>query len=151
MRRKDKEIADRATIDSIIRESLVCRLAMADNEKPYIVPLCFGYKNNALYFHTAREGKKIDILKKNRAVCFEFDVCSGTKKGESACEWGMNYKSVVGFGEATLIEDPDSKRRALDIIMHQYGDGHYEYPENILKKTLVIRVDIKHLTGKQSS
>ncbi|MBC8392589.1 MAG: pyridoxamine 5'-phosphate oxidase family protein [Deltaproteobacteria bacterium] len=151
MRRKDKEIADRAEMESIIRESTICRLALADNEQPYIVPLSFGYKDNALYFHSAAEGKKIDILRKNKNVCFEFDVGSEIKTGKTACEWGMKYRSVIGFGNASFLEDPDSKQAALDIIMHQYSDETFAYSEKILKKTLVIKVEITHMTGKQSS
>jgi len=151
MRRKDKEIADRAEMESIIRESTICRLALADNEQPYIVPLSFGYKDNALYFHSAAEGKKIDILRKNKNVCFEFDVGSEIKTGKTACEWGMKYRSVIGFGNASFLEDPDSKQAALDIIMQQYSDGSFAYSEKILKKTLVIKVEITHMTGKQSS
>ena len=151
MRRKDKEIAERAEMESIIRESTICRLALADNEQPYIVPLSFGYKDNALYFHSAAEGKKIDILRKNKNVCFEFDVGSEIKTGKTACEWGMKYRSVIGFGNASFLEDPDSKQAALDIIMQQYSDGSFAYSEKILKKTLVIKVEITHMTGKQSS
>ena len=151
MRRKDKEIADRAEMESIIRESTICRLALADNEQPYIVPLSFGYKDNALYFHSAAEEKKIDILRKNKNVCFEFDVGSEIKTGKTACEWGMKYRSVIGFGNASFLEDPDSKQAALDIIMQQYSDGSFAYSEKILKKTLVIKVEITHMTGKQSS
>ena len=151
MLRKDKEISDRAEMESIIRESIVCRLALADNGQPYIVPLCFGYKDNTLYFHSAGEGKKIDILRKNKTVCFEFDVGMEIKTGKTACEWGMKYKSVVGFGIASFLEDPDSKQAAFDIIMQQYSDEPFAYPENILKKTLVIKVDITQMTGKQSS
>jgi len=151
MRRKDKEIAERAEMESIIRESTICRLALADNEQPYIVPLCFGYKDNSLYFHSAAEGKKIDILRKNKNVCFEFDVGSEIKTGKTACEWGMKYRSVIGFGNASFLEDPDSKQAALDIIMQQYSDRSFAYSEKILKKTLVIKVEITHMTGKQSS
>lgn len=151
MRRKDKEIADRAEMESIIRESTICRLALADNEQPYIVPLSFGYKDNSLYFHSAAEGKKIDILRKNQNVCFEFDAGSEIKTGKAACEWGMKYRSVIGFGNASFLEDPDSKQAALDIIMQQYSDKSFAYSEKILKKTLVIKVEITHMTGKLSS
>jgi nitroimidazol reductase NimA-like FMN-containing flavoprotein (pyridoxamine 5'-phosphate oxidase superfamily) len=73
LRRADKEITDRDEIESIIRKSLVCRLGLTDNARLYIVPLCFGYTDNRLYFHSATEGRKIEILKRNNEVCFEFD------------------------------------------------------------------------------
>jgi nitroimidazol reductase NimA-like FMN-containing flavoprotein (pyridoxamine 5'-phosphate oxidase superfamily) len=150
MRRADKEITSKAAIEGIISRSLVCRLALADENQPYIVPLCFGYKDNSLYFHSAEQGKKIDIIKKNNRVCFEFDVDSEVIKADKACEWGMQYKSVVGFGQASFLEDSESKRRALDIIMKQYSGESSAYPEAKLKHTVIIKVDIQHMTGKQA-
>ena len=150
MRRADKEITSKAAIEGIISRSLVCRLALADENRPYIVPLCFGYKDNSLYFHSAVQGKKIDIIKKNNRVCFEFDVDSEVIKADKACEWGMQYKSVVGFGQASFLEDSESKRRALDIIMKQYSGESYTYQETKLKHTVIIKVDIEQMTGKQA-
>jgi nitroimidazol reductase NimA-like FMN-containing flavoprotein (pyridoxamine 5'-phosphate oxidase superfamily) len=150
MRRKEKEIADKSEIESIIRKSLVCRLGLADNGAPYIVPLCFGYKDNSLYFHSAREGRKIKILKRNNEVCFEFDGNLEVKAGKTACDWGMNYRSVIGYGRASFVEDPEEKRMALDVIMAQYTDGAFEYSEKALGNALVIKVAIESMTGKQS-
>ena len=150
MRRADKEITSKAAIEGIISRSLVCRLALADENQPYIVPLCFGYKDNSLYFHSAVQGKKIDIIKKNNRVCFEFDIDSEVIKADKACEWSMQYKSVVGFGQASFLEDSESKRRALDIIMKQYSGESSTYPETKLKHTVIIKVDIEQMTGKQA-
>lgn len=138
-------------IEAIIKQSLVCRLAMSDGDQPYVVPLCFGYADNALYFHSAGAGKKIDILKKNNRVCFEFDVAPMlVKKGTDGCDWGMKFQSVIGVGRADFIEDEASKRKALDIIMNQYGDGHFQYADAKVKLTVVIKVDIEEMTGKGS-
>ena len=113
MRRSEKEITDKAQIDSIIRRSKVCRLGLSDDGQPYIVPLCFGYDGKALYFHCAKEGRKIDILRKNSAVCFEFDIVEGMVEADRACDWGIRYQSVIGFGEARIIEDVNDKQKAL--------------------------------------
>jgi nitroimidazol reductase NimA-like FMN-containing flavoprotein (pyridoxamine 5'-phosphate oxidase superfamily) len=151
MRRKEKEITDRSMIDAVIRQSLVCRLAMSDGDDPYVVPLCFGYADNALYFHSAGAGKKIDILKKNNRVCFEFDIDPMlVKKGQGGCDWGMKFQSVIGTGRAEFVEDEVSKRKALDIIMNQYDDGHFQYADDKVKRTVIIRVDIQEMTGKGS-
>jgi len=150
MRRKEKEITDRAEIEAIIAKAQVCRLAMTDEDRPYIVPLCFGYENNTLYFHSASTGKKLEILKKNRRVCFEFDVDCEVRKDRQACKWSMRYRSVIGYGMASFVESAAAKRQALDIIMHQYGSNENEYPEATVAKIVVIRVDIDSLTGKFS-
>jgi nitroimidazol reductase NimA-like FMN-containing flavoprotein (pyridoxamine 5'-phosphate oxidase superfamily) len=150
LRKKEKEITETDEIESIIRKSLVCRLALADDGLPYIVPLCFGYRNNALYFHTAKKGRKIEILKRNNQVCFEFDIHPELKPGERACAWGMKYRSVIGYGTALLLEDPEQKRAALDIIMAHYADGPFEYSEKAFGEALVIKVEVENMTGKKS-
>jgi nitroimidazol reductase NimA-like FMN-containing flavoprotein (pyridoxamine 5'-phosphate oxidase superfamily) len=151
LRRKEKEITDIKEIESIIQKSQVCRLALADEGLPYIVPLCFGYKNKMLYFHSAKEGQKIDILRRNRQVCFEFDIDARVRSGKTACAWGMGYKSVIGYGTASLVEDPEEKQKALDIIMRQYSEGEFEYSAKNLAEMLVIKVVISAMTGKKSN
>jgi nitroimidazol reductase NimA-like FMN-containing flavoprotein (pyridoxamine 5'-phosphate oxidase superfamily) len=151
VRRKEKEIVEKAELEAVIKEALVCRIAMVQGTSPYVVPLCFGYEDNTLYFHSAKEGKKIEILRENNSVCFEMDT--GTEliqKGDDACHWGMKFKSIIGFGKASILEDNASKRRALDTIMRQYAEGSFEYKEAALDKTEVIKVDIEQMTGKQS-
>ena len=150
MRRSEKEITDRKAIEDIILRSKVCKLAMCEENRPYIVPLCFGFKNNTLYFHSAPKGKKIEILKKNPDVCFEFEIFTQIIKSAKACKWGMRYKSVIGFGKAGFITDDDLKRQAFDIIMNQYADGSFIYDDALLKSVVVINVGIQSMTGKQS-
>ena len=149
MRRKDQEINDIGAIEDIIRKGQVCRLALSENGQPYIVPLCFGYEDNNLYFHSAREGKKLDILRKNNNVCFEIDIDRELVKGKKACDCSMKYQSVIGFGKAELIEDIESKRRAFNIIMQNYLEGSFEYPDESIQKTVIIKVEIESMTGKK--
>ena len=150
MRRNDKQINDISVIEDILNRATVCRLAMCENNQPYVIPLCFGYEDNALYLHCSREGKKLDILKKNNNVCFEIDIEHEIIKAGQACDWGMKYKSVIGFGKAVFIEDIESKLKALDVIMQQYSEGSFEYPENAIKNIVLIKVEIESMTGKQS-
>jgi uncharacterized protein len=150
MRRKDKEIDDPAVIESILRRSVVCRLAMADGNQPYVVPLSFGFRDRALYFHSARQGRKVDILKRNPRVCFEFDIDASVKKSGAPCQWGMKFRSVIGTGTARFVEDPAEKRYGLGAILAQYSSESFEYPDSEIKKIVIIRVDIEEMSGKQS-
>jgi nitroimidazol reductase NimA-like FMN-containing flavoprotein (pyridoxamine 5'-phosphate oxidase superfamily) len=150
MRRSEREIADRSAIEEIISRSKVCKLAMCDGRIPYIVPMCFGFKDNTLFFHSAPKGKKIDILKKNPNVCFEFEILTQVIQSAKACKWGMKYRSVIGFGTASFIAEDDLKRQAFDIIMNQYADGSFLYEEASLKSAIIIKVEIHNMTGKQS-
>ena len=104
-------------IDAILREALVCRLGLCEGGRPYVVPLCFGYEDNALYFHCSKKGKNIDIIKANNNACFEVEVDCELVEAEKACKWDIKYKSVIGFGTAELIEDVELKHKGLDVIM----------------------------------
>ena len=128
----------------------MCRLSLSDGFHPYIVPLCFGYEDRVLYFHGAQEGRKIDIIRKNRNVCFEFDLDVEVLKSRDACGWGMKYRSVIGFGKAVLIDDPEEKKKALGVIVRHYAGKRCPLPEKTLHSTAVIKVEIESLTGKQS-
>jgi len=150
MRRNDKEITDTEVIDDIINRSVVCRLALSETNLPYLVPVCFGYRNRTLYVHSAREGKKIDILRKNNNVCVEFNVDHELVKGDQACKWSMKYRSVICYGTASFVDDDREKREALDIIMAHYATGSFEYIDKKLTDTIVIKIEIESITGKQS-
>ncbi|MBA1333642.1 MAG: hypothetical protein HPY66_0035 [Firmicutes bacterium] len=151
MRRKDKEITDRLVIDDIINRAEVCRVAFCNENIPYIVPMNFGYRDNCLYFHSAREGKKLDMIKNNRLVCFEIDIDHEIIKDDNPCGWGMKYYSVIGYGKAELIAEMDKKKKALDIIMGKYSDTkHYDYPENVVRNIEIIKITIAEVTGKKS-
>lgn len=150
MRRKDKEISDASDITAIISKAAVCRLGMVNGDKPYIVPLSYGYQDNALYFHGALKGQKIDLIKENPNVCFEFDIAVEAIGEEEACDWSMKFQSVIGFGKATLIEGLEGKRQALCVIMAQYSDKEFQFPEKMVNATAVIKVEIEKMTGKQS-
>lgn len=150
MRRKDKEISEEYDIKAIIKKAKVCRLGMSTGNQPYLVPLCFGYKDDNLYFHGSLEGTKIDLLRKNPNVCFEFDLVTETIESEKACDWSIKYQSVIGFGKAVFIEGLDEKREAIRIIMGQYSKSSFQLPDNRIRATSVIKVEIESMSGKQS-
>ena len=150
MRRKEKEVLDREEIESIIKKAGVCRLGLSENDIPYIVPLNFGYKDSCLYFHTAKAGKKIDMIKTNNRVCFELDIDHEVVRAENPCDWNMKYQSVIGYGKAFLLEDIDEKRLALNIIVEHYSGRTNEYKEKLVERLAIIRVEIDRMTGKKS-
>ncbi|MBW1720585.1 MAG: pyridoxamine 5'-phosphate oxidase family protein [Deltaproteobacteria bacterium] len=152
MRRKEKEIKDRSLLEEILQKALVCRLALSDGSRPYVVPLCFGYRENTLYFHSGMTGMKIEILKKNNKVCFETEIGVEVVRSEKPCKWSMHFMSVIGFGTAAIILEPEGKREALDIILSHYSgeDGPFDYADETIDKTVIIQVDIDSMTGKSS-
>ena len=151
MRRAEKEIIDNKILNDIIGTAKVCRLGLSDENTPYIIPLCFGYKNNTLYFHSAAEGKKIEIIKNNPTVCFEFDRNIEVLQAEKPCKWGMKYQSVIGYGKVIFVETLEEKREALQIIMGQYAEGNFSLQDSAISSTTVFKVNIEKMTGKQSA
>lgn len=151
MSRKDKEIKDQKEIEAIIQKATVCRVAFSESDVPYIVPVNFGYKDDRLYFHSASEGKKIEIIKQNNNVCFEMDVDQEFVRSRAPCDWEMKYRSVIGFGKASFVDDLEEKRRALNIIVEHYSDAPpFDYPENEVRNVAIIKIEIESMTGKKS-
>ena len=150
MRRKDKEITDPLAIEAIIQSARICRLGLIDEGRPYIVPLCFGYRKNAIFIHSASEGKKIEALRKNPLVCAEFDINTEIVKSEKACNWGMKFQSVIVFGRAFFLDTISEKRNALHTILDHYACDPDTLSNNRLITTAVIRIDIERMTGKQA-
>jgi len=150
MRRAEREIKDKRAIEEILRRAMVCRLGLCDGDMPYVVPLSFGYEDNCLYFHSATEGRKIEIIKDNPNVCFEVDVDQDVTRMDTACNWEMKYRSVIGFGKAHIVDDLEEKRRALNIIVKHYSGDPHEYPESALGDVAVFKIEVESMTGKKS-
>jgi nitroimidazol reductase NimA-like FMN-containing flavoprotein (pyridoxamine 5'-phosphate oxidase superfamily) len=151
MRRKEKEIHDLGEIERIIRLGTVCRVAFACDNIPYIVPMYYGYQDGCLFFHAALKGKKIDMLKYNNRVCFEIDIQSEIINTGVPCNWKSSYKSVIGFGKASLVEDIEGKKKALNVLINHYApDEQYKFPLKNVKRTAVIKIKILEMTGKKS-
>ena len=136
-------------IERIIKKAICCRIALVDDDEPYIVPVCFGYEKNNLYFHGALEGRKVALIKKNNKICFEIDVDVEVVKASDPCDWSMKYRSIIGVGRAYILENDEEKSHGLNLIMKQYTEGDVSFPKSVPNSVLVVRVDIKSLTGKQ--
>ncbi len=141
---------DQKEIDILISKAKVCRLGLSDGNQPYVVPLSFGYGENALYFHTGKKGKKMEILQKNNRVCFEMEGDLEMVPAENPCKWNMRYKSVIGFGRAFILQDRTEKKHALDVIVAHYGGSPAAYDEKRLDGLAVIKVEIDSMKGKAS-
>ncbi len=151
MRRKDREIIDKNTIEDIINKAMVCRIAFSLDNIPYVVPMNFYYENNFIYLHSLKIGKKIDILRKNDNVCFEIDIDTKIKQSNSPCNWTMKYYSVVGQGIASFMDEKKDKIKVLNKIMEKYsGKKSWIFQEKMLDSVIIIKIDIIKFTGKIS-
>jgi hypothetical protein len=150
VRRKDREITDKLEIEDILGRAMVMRLAMCSGGEPYVVPLNFAYQDGCIYFHSARQGKKTDILRENNRVCFQADAGVEIRPSENACSWGMKYQSVIGWGRAFPVEDPEEKKRGLAALMKHYSGKSYDFTGISLDNLLIVRIEIDEMTGKKS-
>jgi nitroimidazol reductase NimA-like FMN-containing flavoprotein (pyridoxamine 5'-phosphate oxidase superfamily) len=152
MRRKEKQVTNPTEIDAIIYRSEVCRLAMARDNSPYMVPLCFGYDGEAIYLHTAMEGQKIDYIQANPRVCFELE--SGVRilpSEDMACKWSFKFESVIGFGTISELVEPGEKEHGLNQIMHHYSGKEWSFRKKAFDKARVWKITIDSMTAKKST
>lgn len=153
MRRKDREIVDHKELLAIMRKCDSCSVAFFDEEFPYIIPLNFGVtyiddKFN-LYFHGAREGKKLELLQLNNHVAFEMSGSHKLLIGDKACDTTMEFESVCGNGTMEIVAEGE-KRKALIAIMNQYQNKEqHEFDDRAVNAVTVLSLEVKSISGKR--
>jgi nitroimidazol reductase NimA-like FMN-containing flavoprotein (pyridoxamine 5'-phosphate oxidase superfamily) len=150
MRRKDKEITDEKVIEEIIAKAQICRIGLSMEGEPYVFPVNFGYRDRCLYFHSAQQGRKIEMIKKNPRVCFQMETDVELIPTEKACDWSIKYRSVIGYGKASFLNNRAEMKEALDTIMSHYSDRNFIYSEESLSSVCIVCIHIESLTGKNS-
>ena len=157
MRRKNREIIDIDEKISIIKKCKVCRIGLSENNMPYIIPLNYGYsfENNVLtlFFHSALEGKKLDIIKNNNNGCFEIDCDTKLVEAEKACNYGYTFRSIIGFGKIIILENLDEKVDGLNKIMQHQTEKEtmYNFTDDELKNVCIYKMIVETFTGKQKN
>ncbi|WP_292391719.1 pyridoxamine 5'-phosphate oxidase family protein [Methanosarcina sp. UBA5] len=143
-------IQDQQQIEDILSKAKFLRLALLDSDTSYIIPMAFGYKDNKIYLHCSREGKKIDILSRNSRVAFEADSEAEIITTEDICKYNVRYRSVVGNGQARFVEDYNEKVEGLTVLSEHYGKkGPFEFEEWKVNRLCIVKIEIEEMTGKQ--
>ena len=153
MRKSEREIKDMQDIVSVMRKCDVCRLALNDGDFPYIIPLNFGmtYEDGVieLIFHSALEGYKLDLIRKDNRASFEMDCGHQLQYFEDRGYCTFAYESVIGRGRITILDD-DAKAAALDELMRHYHGGEAVYYDPAaLSRTTVYKLTVEKITGKR--
>ena len=152
MRRKDREVTDPAKIRDILERAQILHLGMIDGEVPYVVPLHYGFEYDGtavtLFVHSAKEGRKLDVLSKNDNVFVEIDCDAALLPADVPCAWGSTFASVMGEGKATLLEDPAEKAAALTVLMKTQTGKDFTISEQMAAAVAVIRIDLPEVTCK---
>jgi nitroimidazol reductase NimA-like FMN-containing flavoprotein (pyridoxamine 5'-phosphate oxidase superfamily) len=134
----------------IIDEAQVCYLGMAENNRPYVLPMNFAYEPGVFFLHAAPEGHKLEVLRSNPWVCLNINIGNELfhRHKEVACSWGMKFKSINAFGKASFIEDYDEKYRIMQLFMVKYSGEKYEFSEPSIRNVVIIRIEVEKMTGK---
>lgn len=154
MRRKDREIKDFGKMTEILSACDCCRIGLVDGEEAYIVPMNFGYEDMngrlTLYFHCAKEGRKIDLTPKQKFVAFETDTKHTLTSGETACEYSFLYQCVMGKGVLEILEENDAKVHGLQKIMAHYSEKEeWEFQQALLDRIYVLRLTVTEWSCKE--
>ena len=152
MRRKEKEITDDREIVDIIKKGKFTSISMSKENEPYIITLSYGYDQakNALYFHCATEGQKIDFIKSNPRVCGSIIEDNGYED-----ECGQAFRSVVYRGNITIITEIKEKKHGFEILIDHLEKNPSLTKKNLLKnedvyiKPAILRLDITEITCKE--
>ena len=154
MRRKEREIAGQDAIIDVLRRCGVIRLGLDTGSYPYVVPMNFGLETEGesliLWFHSAPEGRKLELIRQNPKVGFEAECSLNLVVGERARGYTMEYESVIGHGDIKICEDNDAKRRGLKALMRQYApERDFDFRDDEIADLLVLRLDVVQISGKR--
>lgn len=154
MRRRYQQVDDPATLERWLDEALVGRLATVDEDGfPVIKPVNFVYSGGKILFHSAREGEKLDDIRRDPRVGFEVErVYQITPPPERACQTHCFYESIVIRGRARIVDGPESraeKEHALRLLARKYSGARSESPLETVDQTAVVEITIERMTGKE--
>lgn len=152
MTRRELEVTESAVIRQILDNSKVLHLGLADNGVPYVVPMNYGYKLEngclTLYLHSAARGYKLDVIAKNPVCCFEMECDLEPFAGKVACQYGISYYSLMGRGNAVIVEDVREKQDAMALLMKAQTGKDFSFDERQVSIVSVIRIDVSEYTAK---
>lgn len=154
MRRKDREVTDRAEILDIMRRCDVCRLALNDGEYPYLVPLNFGMtaegERVTLFFHSAQAGKKAELMRADPRAAFEMDCRRQLRYSEEAGYCTMAYESVIGRGRLRILSEEEKPAALRALMAHYHPEKETYFNPAAIPGTLVYALDVEQLTAKRN-
>jgi nitroimidazol reductase NimA-like FMN-containing flavoprotein (pyridoxamine 5'-phosphate oxidase superfamily) len=147
MRRKDREISQQEAVELLVKAEYGVLSTIDNNGQPYGVPLSYVYKDNAVYFHCAVAGQKLENIANNAKVSFCV-VGSTTVLPET---FGTLYESAVVSGVAGEVHDVE-RHQALVWLLEKYCsdfmEGGLRYIELKNEATKVIKIEISRVSGK---
>lgn len=143
---------ERELIYSILDEALVAHVGFVSNNQPFVIPMAYGRKGDRLYLHGSSVSRLLKTLEKGIDVCLTVTLLDGLVIARSLFHHSMNYRSVVLFGKATLVESEKDKMSALQAFTEQMIPGRWESARipntQELKATTVLALPIEEGSAK---
>ncbi len=140
------------TIYQILDEGLVCHIGFVADGQPFVIPTAYGRVEDTLYIHGSPASRMLRTLQQGVDVCVTVTLIDGLVLGRSAFHHSMNYRSVVVFGKATLVEDAEEKLAALKAFTEQVILGRWEEvrspSRNELAGTTVLSLPLTEASAK---
>ena len=154
MRQSKRQVTDKATICAMLDAIDTIHVAMHDEPFPYVVPLNFGYAEEngkrVFYFHSAKSGRKLDLIAGTPSVGFELDVNYALVEGEEACRHTARFQSVIGTGRVSFVEEAAQKEAALQALMlHNTGKDGWTFSGAMLDSVRVFKLEVETLSCKE--
>ena len=149
MRRFKQQITDAECKKILKNEKRGVLSLLGDDGYPYGLPMSHLYseEDNKIYFHCAKEGHKIDAIKKYDTASF----CTYDSGYRKEGEWALNINSVIVFGKIRLVTDEELTRKICTNLVQKFTDDQ-EYLEKELTDALprvqCLELEIEHMTGK---
>jgi uncharacterized protein len=117
-------VYEREQVYSILDEAFICHVGFAGEGQPYVIPTGFGRVDDRLYIHGSQISRMLRTLAGGIDVCVTVTLLDGLVLARSAFHHSMNYRSVVVFGRASLVDDKEAKLAALRAFSeHVFPDG----------------------------
>jgi uncharacterized protein len=145
----------RQTIYEILDEGLICQVGFVVNGQPFVIPTAYGRVGDRLYIHGSPASRMLRTLKEGIEVCVTVTLLDGLVLARSAFHHSMNYRSVVVFGQAMLVDDAEEKLEALKAFTEHVMRGRWAEvrPPNRqeLAGTLVLALPLTEASAKMRS
>ncbi len=152
MTRREREVTDVNEIIKILDKAKVLHLGLVDGDEPYVIPMNYGYEIQddklVFYLHGARQGRKLDVIRKNPNAFAELECDIVPFEGDVACKYGITYASVMAKGKAIIVDDTEEKMHALTVLMKTQTGKDFEFNEKLVSVVSVIKIEVEQFTAK---
>jgi uncharacterized protein len=145
-------------IRAFLRQTKVGHVASTQNGQPFLNPTTFWFDeaNHQIIFHSNLAGRIRSNIQSNPRVCFEASQLGKMLPSNVALEFSLQFRSVIAFGDASLVDDPEEARRVMYGLIHKYfpkmtaGKEFREITDKELKRTSVYALKIEEWSGKEN-